>query len=455
MEYNFAAMTDNTPQELSERELEILALLATGATNKEIAQSLYISPNTVKVHLRNIFGKIGVSSRTEAAMHAVKLGMVTPTNAAPPQAPVSIPQETPLPKETQAPLTESTETPAARGIPQQTTRRNWLALSGWLLTLLLLITFGAVTLANRTPEANPTEDQFIPGAAQIDMQRWQTHANLLTPRQNFALIAYGGQIYALGGQNNQTTLATAETYLPQQDEWQSIAALPIPVSHTQAAVLNGSIYLPGGLLPSAQPTTTLQVYTPAENIWHTAQPLPYAISDYALTAFEGKLYLFGGTDGQKPLKLALRYTPEDGWQSLPNMPTARAGAYAVNVSNRIYIIGGQSSTDAAPTIQIFNPNDPETPWQTALPLPAADGNLIGAAALADMVYIFNQVPGSNSLQISLYTPQNARWQITTETADTTLSGTLAALGTQVYFCGGSQTMSYQAIFSIAIPIIRK
>ena len=59
--------------ELSDREIEILRLVATGVSNKEIAYQLGISPNTVKVHLRNVFTKIGAASRTEAALTAVRL----------------------------------------------------------------------------------------------------------------------------------------------------------------------------------------------------------------------------------------------------------------------------------------------------------------------------------------------------------------------------------------------
>jgi len=61
---------------LSERELEILHLLADGQTNQEIARSLCVSVNTVKTHLRNIYGKLGVRSRREATAKAKKLGLV-------------------------------------------------------------------------------------------------------------------------------------------------------------------------------------------------------------------------------------------------------------------------------------------------------------------------------------------------------------------------------------------
>lgn len=63
-------------QPLSERELEVLRLLSTGLSNKEIAPLLFISASTVKTHVEHIIGKLGVSDRVQAAVWAARQGLV-------------------------------------------------------------------------------------------------------------------------------------------------------------------------------------------------------------------------------------------------------------------------------------------------------------------------------------------------------------------------------------------
>ena len=62
---------------LTERELSILKLVGKGLSNKQIGKELYISDRTVQAHLSNIFSKLGVSSRTEAVMYAVRKNWIT------------------------------------------------------------------------------------------------------------------------------------------------------------------------------------------------------------------------------------------------------------------------------------------------------------------------------------------------------------------------------------------
>ncbi|MBE0480647.1 MAG: response regulator transcription factor [Dehalococcoidia bacterium] len=74
-----AGAEDTLPQ-LHNRELEVLKLAARGMSNKEVAQSLGISVRTCQTHLANIFAKLGVGSRTEAVLHALREGWITPDN---------------------------------------------------------------------------------------------------------------------------------------------------------------------------------------------------------------------------------------------------------------------------------------------------------------------------------------------------------------------------------------
>jgi two-component system, NarL family, response regulator LiaR len=66
-----------SPETLTERETEVLRLLARGRSNKEIAHDLTIGEKTVKTHVSNVLSKLGVPSRTQAALYAVRIGLVS------------------------------------------------------------------------------------------------------------------------------------------------------------------------------------------------------------------------------------------------------------------------------------------------------------------------------------------------------------------------------------------
>src|SRR5215203_5225453 len=69
--------TPENPETLTERETDVLRLLTRGYSNKEIAQELGLSQKTIKIHVSNILGKLGVASRTQAALYAIRTGLAT------------------------------------------------------------------------------------------------------------------------------------------------------------------------------------------------------------------------------------------------------------------------------------------------------------------------------------------------------------------------------------------
>ncbi len=63
--------------DLSQRERDVLKLIALGLSNDEIAVKLFISPHTVKNHVSNIYRKLGIDDRTQVALIALRLGLVS------------------------------------------------------------------------------------------------------------------------------------------------------------------------------------------------------------------------------------------------------------------------------------------------------------------------------------------------------------------------------------------
>jgi NarL family two-component system response regulator LiaR len=80
---NYFRLQENVPraeqesEPLSAREIDIIKLAARGLTNKDIAESLHLSYRTIEGHMRDVFNKLGVGSRTEAVLHGLKMGWFT------------------------------------------------------------------------------------------------------------------------------------------------------------------------------------------------------------------------------------------------------------------------------------------------------------------------------------------------------------------------------------------
>jgi NarL family two-component system response regulator LiaR len=74
----------SSPAALTAREQEVLALVGRGLANKQIARELSIAEKTVKTHVSHVLSKLGLADRTQAALYAVRVGLVDPGGASPP-----------------------------------------------------------------------------------------------------------------------------------------------------------------------------------------------------------------------------------------------------------------------------------------------------------------------------------------------------------------------------------
>jgi DNA-binding CsgD family transcriptional regulator len=422
--------------ELTEREREILRLIATGTSNKNIALQLSISSNTVKVHLRNIFAKIGVTSRTEAALYAIHSGIS--------QSPESRVAE---------PATQ--ELPAINSIPHETKRKSQFLWIGVLATLLLLgavVTFGTSriqTLKDAVPSPTP--------AAPL---RWQELAAMPIARGGLAVAVYENKIYTIGGETTQGVTSVVEQYDVETNAWTTLKPMPVAVADISAAVIGGKIYIPGGRLASGEVTDVLESYDPSRDQWEEHAALPVALSGYALNAFEGKLYVFGGWDGQKPLASVLEYDPDQNtWKVRSPMFAARAFAGSATAGGGIYVFGGYNGTQALNSNEEYLPS--RDAWLQRASLPSGR-YAMGVASIADIIYAVGGNGDKGAVVSSLqYFYQTDRWQIfeNPPTPQWSYLG-LVPVQTRLYALGGRQNgnpaarnLSFQAIYTVVIPFI--
>jgi DNA-binding CsgD family transcriptional regulator/N-acetylneuraminic acid mutarotase len=424
---------------LSEREREVLRLAATGASNKMIAQHLSISTNTVKVHLRNVFSKIGANSRTEAAMYAVRHGLVesAPSTSRVPQASAQVP-----------------------GMA----RTHWYQ-RRWARATIGVVLAGAGVLTTMVWQGAAPTAPAHPNASIEEGQRWKTKAPMPTARSGMAVASYEGEIYAIGGGTAHGIDGTVVRYDPATDTWTRARSKPTPVTDIQAAVVGGEIFVPGGRTASGQVVDVLEAYDPRQDSWTERAPMPGALSGYAMVAFEGKLYLFGGWDGQRYLNTTYSYDPaQNTWRGLTPMPTARAFAGAGVAGGRIHVVGGYDGKQALPVNEQYIPElnlRQADAWLRSEPLPAGCYRM-GIAVLADSIYLVGGEAGPGMCLTPIrFLSQDNRWvQFTGPGEDLGAGLGLVALESQLYAMGGSiaqipqtRNLQYQAIYTILLPLV--
>ena len=426
----------NENNDLSDRELEILKLVATGASNKEIAQKLFISLNTVKVHLRNIFVKIGVASRTEAAMYAVKAGYV-------------------------------------ESIPQEGDQPTYPKIAGLIIdgkAARLIIGFLAILLVGLSVAAywywQTTNQRSTELASSIRTPNWQTLAPMPTARAGLAAAAYENLIYTIAGESVEGVTGVVERYDPASNKWSEASSKPTQVTDVSAAVLGGKIYVPGGRLSSGEVTNVMEIYDPEQDKWSQSDPLPHPASAYALIAFEGKLYLFGGWDGHQYLKTAFEYDPgKKQWKEKSPLSSARAFMGVALAGGHIHVVGGFDGKEALDINEIYSPNLDETvesPWEQSSPLPQPR-YAMGIASLTDVIYMVGGRNSNNSVLPSIgFAAQTGEWkEISTPSAGLWTNLGLTTLGTRIHAMGGildrtptTRNMAYQVIYITVLPFIK-
>jgi DNA-binding CsgD family transcriptional regulator len=420
---------------LSEREREILSLVAKGSSNKEIARDLHISPNTVKVHLRNIFTKVGVNSRTEAAMYAVNTGIVD--------------------------ISGNGSTTSQQTEPQQSNRILLVGLG--IFILLLVVGIIGIIAVRGTFDGNQAaaNQPILP-----EEQRWQDKAPMSEARKGLALAAYGGEIFAIAGETAHNISGLVERYDPILDRWSTQDPKPVPVTDVAAAVIGGKIYIPGGRTQSGEITDILEIYSPLEGSWENGADLPVGLSGYAIVPYEGNLYLFGGWDGETYRSTVYEYNPElDRWREMSAMSTVRGFAGAAVAGGKIYVVGGYDGRKGLTSIEVYIPEMEDTaadPWSEAVALPAGRYGM-GVAGLGNMIHVVGGELEEGVSQSSLvYSPQDGVWQEFDSPDGKTLTNLgLVPLDTQLYLMGGqigddptTKNSAYQAIYTFVIPIIR-
>ena len=435
---------------LSERELDVLQCVSRGASNKEIASELSISQNTVKAHLRNIYTKLEVSSRTEATTAAIQQGYIVVPNVDGAEAQA----ETEKISVDDADSVEGIRSASAPG--EEAPSRSWrtLLLLSLLLISVIVIAFLGRTVLNQS-QATVTPEPFAETA--IADSRWLISRPMPEARSNLAVAAVGLDIYQIGGETVQGIDGKVTVFDSVNRVWRDAAPKPTPVADATAVELFGELYVPGGRLENGQATAVVEAYSPTQDAWRPIASLPQPLAG-GLTISDGAfLYVFGGWDGENYLDTAFKYDPSaDSWRPLPAMPQARAFTTGGELTGNLAVVGGENEQGESAKCLFFDPVAEE--WSSC-PDMLQPRTAAGAAVLLNKLYVIGGSVnnGDEPAFSEVYDPESETWQIVNtpnlEDRDSWSHAGVGHVETRIYVLGGRDGENFLDETLVYAPLV--
>lgn len=191
----------------------------------------------------------------------------------------------------------------------------------------------------------------------LDGDHWTELAAMHNARGGHALLADGGKLYAIGGNNFAINLAQVEVYDPDANTWTVVASLPVPRNHVLGFVIGAKVCAAGGRSPT---TSRIDCLDTVSGAWSRLPDLPQPTSGGgAVTFLGGGVVVAGGEDAsESAIVNQLTHYTTSAWSPVNPMLAPRHGFELAIFNGRAWACGGGSAPGLHPVAACTSIADP-------------------------------------------------------------------------------------------------